>query len=75
MFFRECSISFSKSASHLFRDIPYIIFILPTASFGPCSLVYDCREKPAQSGKSASMGAVLFTGTAVQISDGTGGDL
>jgi hypothetical protein len=43
---------FSESAPHLFLkprptdallDIPYIIFILPTASFGPRSLVYDCR--------------------------------
>ena len=43
---------FSESAPHLFLklrpadallDILNIIFILPTASFGPRSLVNDCR--------------------------------
>ena len=57
--FRECSLSFSKGVAHTLT-ISVFTFAPRPPSFGTGSSAHTCHEKPVQSGKSASMGAVFL---------------
>ena len=68
--FRECSLSFSKGASHTLT-ISVFTFAPRPPSFGTGSSAHTCRGKPVQSGKSFEHGSCVFSDNCRAISGGT----